>query len=239
MAGPDPRDLGTQHLPPLPDRIDLSGGARGLRVGVPTMHYFDNVNPEIEAAVRAAIGTLESLGASIVEITIPDHDLLLEAIGPIYTHGLGYHRDFMRTRLSEYGADVQVRLLGRQLVTTTEYALGIRARELFAERYREAFKGVDLLAAPTTPVPAYRIEDVNEPSIEGGKIDSGPLAACTRPLNVVGLPAISVPAGFTSSGLPIGFQLVGRAYDEPTVLRAAAAYEAATDWHTRRPPLLD
>src|SRR5207248_2500081 len=137
----------------------------------------------------------------------------------------------MRTRLSDFGADVQVRMLSRQLLTATDYGLGIRARRVLADRYRAIFHEVEVLVGPTSLRPAQSIADSDDTDLAIPRITGDIYGPNTRPLNVTGLPAISVPAGFTAAGAPVGLQLIGHAFDEVTILRAAAAFESATEWH--------
>jgi len=235
MAGPDPRDPTTENVPPLATDLIAPGSVKGLRVGVPSEYYFDGVDREVDSLVRAAIETLVDSGATIVEVSIPDHAALLAGLSGLLGERIGYHREWMRTRLREYGIDVQAKLLAAQLIPAADYALALRVRRLLADRYRDVFQRVDLLAMPTVVTPAYPIADADETTPVDLPKDSTPLARNTRIANLTGLPAISVPAGFTRAGLPVGLQLMARAYDEVTLLRAAATYEAATDWHTRRP----
>ena len=236
MAGPDPGDPTTEGIPPLPAELTLSGGVAGLRIGIPTMHYFDGVDPEVDAAIRLAIAELGKMGATIVEVSIADHAALLDGLAGLGAERVNYHKGWMRTRLADYGVDVQASLLAGQLIPAADYALALRVRRVLAERYRAVFRQVDLLATPTVAVPAYPIADATVASDGSTTRDSALLSRNTRVANLTGLPAISLPAGFTTSGLPIGLQLIGRAFDEATLLRAATAFEASTEWHTRRPP---
>jgi len=237
MAGPDARDPTTDHVPPLPSEFDRSTGIAGLRIGIPGEHYFAEVDEEVASLVRAAIGELARLGATVADVSIADHDALLAGVAGLDGENAVYHRTWMRTRLREYSTAVQVRLLATQFIPARDLATAHRVRRLFADRYRETFRAVDLLATPTVVAPAYPIADA-EAEASGDTSKQNPsLARNTRPANLTGLPAISVPAGFTRGGLPVGLQLIGRAFDEATVLRTAAAYEAVTDWHTRRPAL--
>src|SRR5581483_3048543 len=237
LAGSDPRDPTTENVPPLPSDFSLSGGVSGLRIGVPREHYWSGVDEEVDSLVRAAIHELSRLGASVEEVSIRDHDALRAGLSGMDGETPVYHQVWMRTRLHDYGRDVQASLLARQLIPASDYVIALRARRLLADRYRETFQRVDLLAMPTVIRPAYPIADADGTTAPGVPKDSVPLSRNTILANLTGLPAISVPAGFTRSGLPVGLQLMGRAYDEATVLRAAAAYEAATDWHTRRPSI--
>jgi aspartyl-tRNA(Asn)/glutamyl-tRNA(Gln) amidotransferase subunit A len=242
MAGPDPDDPTTVAAPPADFAAAAADGARspdlrGLRVGAPTMHYFGPIDAEVEAAVRAAIDQLAALGATIVDVTIPDHDALVAGTAALSAEGVAFHRRWMRERLGDYAEDVQARLLANQLIPGADYARSLRARRLLRERYAAALAEVDLLAAPTTPIVAPTIAEAEADAIPlaGETVDVGILSRNTRVANVTGLPAISVPCGF-ARGLPVGLMLLAGPFAEERLLRAAAAYEATTDWQ-RRPPL--
>ncbi|HEY3110300.1 MAG TPA: amidase, partial [Chloroflexota bacterium] len=236
MAGPDSRDPTTVAAPRPADYVAAARrgaaepGLRGLRVGVPSDFYFDGIDPGVEAAVRAAIERLAGQGAEIVAVALPDHDALMAGVSGLGAEALVYHDRWLRSRFDDYGQDLQVRLLAAQLITASDYAKGLRARRLLGERYAAALAAVDLIAAPTVPIPAPTIEDARD------TFQLQILSRNTRASNLTGLPAISLPCGL-AAGLPVGLQLIGRAFDEETLLRVAAAYEATTDWHTLTPPI--
>jgi aspartyl-tRNA(Asn)/glutamyl-tRNA(Gln) amidotransferase subunit A len=240
IAGHDPADE-TSSQEPVPDYAKrLEGrGLNGLRVGVPREHFFDDVEEEVAAAVRGAISTLEELGSQVSEVSLPHIDEAPVAVSAVMlTEALGYHRRWLAERPQDYGDDVRQRLeMGTS--ASAGYEQAQRLRPLIVEEWREkVFDRVDLLAVPTTPVPAPRLE-------EGDLQATLDLIRFTNPFNLVGVPAISVPCGFSSggpstsprTGLPIGLQFVGRWFEEATVLAAAHAYQQATDWHRRAPPL--
>ncbi len=239
MAGPDALDPTTDNVPPLATDPGPAGRLEGLRIGVPSDHYFDGVDQEVDALVRGAIEILVGLGATVVDVAIPDHAALLAGLSGLSAERIGYHRQWIGSRLREYGVDVQAKLLAAQLIPAADYALALRVRRLLADRYREVFQGVDLLVTPTVVVPAYPIADADETTPVELPKDTTPLARNTRVANLTGMPAISVPCGLTRAGLPVGLQLLARPYDEETLLRAAVAYEAATNWHTCHPQLGD
>jgi aspartyl-tRNA(Asn)/glutamyl-tRNA(Gln) amidotransferase subunit A len=260
MAGPDARDPTTREVPPDagaggegdgPNGGDYVRAAargagapdlRGLRIGVPEDHYFSPIHPDVEAAVRAAIAHLVGLGAEVLPVRLPDHEVLLGAMSGLGGERLAYHGRWLRTRLQDYAPEAQPRLLATQFILATDYAKALRARRLLRERYDAAFRSVDLLAAPTTPLPAPTIEEAERDAVSlGGRaLDTGVLSRNTRPANLTGLPGISVPCGFAvaeGSRLPIGLMLLGRPFQEARLLHAAAAYEATTGWHREAPPL--
>src|SRR5690349_21313150 len=256
IAGHDPMDSTAIDVP-VPDyRAALGQGIDGLRLGVPAEYFMDGMDPEVEQAVRAAIAALEKLGARTEPVSLPHTEYGLAAyyvIAPAEASsnlaryaGVKYGlrtpgaRDlidmYSKTRAAGFGNEVKRRvMLGTYVLSAgyydAYYGQAQKVRTLVRRDFDAAFSRVDLIVAPTTP---------NVPFKHGEKAD--PMAmylndVFTIPADMAGVPAISVPCGFTASGLPIGLQLIGRALDEATVLRAARAYERATSWHTRRPEL--
>jgi aspartyl-tRNA(Asn)/glutamyl-tRNA(Gln) amidotransferase subunit A len=215
-------------------RTDVSGGVRGLRIGV-VEELLARADPEVAAAVEGAVRELEGLGAEIEPVVVP----WLEEAGTIQQllmlpEASSVHLPWLRERLAEYGADVRARLLAGLFLPATAYVTGLRARR----RYRSGLDGLleryDLLAAPAMPVVAPRIGD-DTVTVRGETIPYRlSLIPFNSPWSLAGLPAASVPCGFVE-GLPVGLALVGRPFAEETVLRAAHAYQGQTDWHERRP----
>jgi aspartyl-tRNA(Asn)/glutamyl-tRNA(Gln) amidotransferase subunit A len=232
IAGHDPLD-GSSSAEPVPDyTAGLGDGVKGLRIGIPHEFFFDAVDAEVGAAVRIAIGILEGLGAEVSEVGLP---LIAEAPGAVTAimlpEALAYHRRWMEERPEDYGDDVRYRLELGATFLAVHHVQAQRLREVIVSRWREeVFGAVDLLAMPATAVPA--------PPIEVGDLAATfSLIRNTNPLNLLGVPAMSVPCGLTAAGLPIGLQLAGRWWDEATVFRAGYAYEQATDWRRRAPPV--
>ncbi len=233
IAGHDPADE-TSSDEPVPDYAKMleGRGLKGLRVGVPREHFFANVNAEVAAAVRGAISTLEELGSQVSEVSLPHIGEAPAAVSAImFTEALTYHRRWLAERPQDYGDDVRGRLEMGLLYPAVSYIDAQRLRSLIVDEWRErVFDRVDVLAVPTTPVPAPGLEEADlQVTVT--------LMRLTNPFNLLGVPAVSVPCGFTGGGLPIGLQLVGRWFEEGTVLGAAHAYQQATDWHKRAPPL--
>jgi len=256
IAGHDPLDS-TSAAIPVPDyAAELSRGVQGLRVGIPAEYFIEGLDAEVEAAVRAAIETLKGLGAKTESVSLPHTEYSLAAyylIAPAECSsnlarydGVKYGlrapgaRDlidmYSRTRGAGFGAEVKRRvMLGTYALSAgyhdAYYGKAQKVRTLVQRDFQEAFERVDVIVAPTTPSVAFKM---------GEKAD--PLAmylndVFTIPVNLAGLPGLSVPAGFTKAGLPIGLQLIGKAFDEVTILRTARAYEAATTWRERKPGL--
>jgi aspartyl-tRNA(Asn)/glutamyl-tRNA(Gln) amidotransferase subunit A len=232
IAGRDPMD-GSTGDEPVPDYVrSLEAGVRGLRIGMPKQFFFENVDAEVETAVRSAVALLEEMGAEVRNVDAPLIGDIPGAVTAIMLpEALAYHHEWMAERPDDYGDDVRSRLELGSTFLAVHYVQAQRLRELAVEAWRqEVFSRVDLIATPTTPITAPRIE-------EGDLSTTFNLIRFTNPLNFLGVPAISVPCGFTKEGLPVGLQLAGHWWAEDTVIRAAHAYERATDWHERRPPL--
>ncbi len=230
IAGRDPLDASSAGEP-VPDyRAALRDGVGGLRLGVPREFSFEGLDPEVEAAVRKAIALLGEMGARVAEVPLPHIAEAPAAVTAIMLpEALAYHQKWVAERPDDYGDDVRYRLEMGALYSAVTHVQAQRFREMIVQAWRrDVFSKVDILATPTTLVPA-------PPILEGGLDATFSLIRLTNPLNLMGVPAISVPCGFTPPGLPIGLQLIGRWFDEATVLRAAHAYEQATDWHKRRP----
>jgi aspartyl-tRNA(Asn)/glutamyl-tRNA(Gln) amidotransferase subunit A len=217
----------------VPDyRANLGDGVRGLRIGVPETFFSEQLDPEVDSAVKKAIGVLEELGAQVMPVALPHIDDAPAAVSSfMLPEATGFHQRWLNERAHEYSDSVRYRLEIGATYSAVQYVQAQRFREMIVRDWRdEVFSKIDLLATAATQIPAARI-DGSDLSVTWS------LIRLTNPINLLGLPAISLPCGFTNANLPIGLQLVGRWWDEATVLRAAHAYEQATDWHTRRPPL--
>ena len=234
IAGYDANDATTVRVPTEDYTAQLGAGLRGLRIGVPRAWFFEHCDEEVAAAVEVALGELRRLGADVRDAPLPG---VAEGVGATFAFVLAeaqqIHAEGLRTRPQDFGADVRALL---QSPTPSAQALmtALRARDALSVAARGVLETVDLLATPATPIPAARIGD---DTIRVRGANENVLAAmirCTAPFNATRLPALALPCGFTRAGLPIGLQLVGRPFDEATVLRAGHAYEQATDWHLRK-----
>ena len=239
LAGFDVRDPATVKEP-VPDyTAGLDGGVAGLTLGVPTNYFFDDVDPEVDSIVREAIGVLESQGATLREVEIPyAQQMMAVEFGLCVPEASAYHQSMLRERGERYTDDVRVLLEAGEVVLATQYIKVLRVRTLVQRAFREAFEGLDAMVCPTLPTTAAEVGQ------EGFTFPSGAHKSVidawvghSAPGNVTGLPALSVPCGFDSAGLPVGLQIMGRPFDEAGVLRIGQAYESATEWSTRRPPL--
>jgi aspartyl-tRNA(Asn)/glutamyl-tRNA(Gln) amidotransferase subunit A len=263
IAGLDPRDA-TSAPQPVPDFAGaLTGDARGLRIGVPRALVAEGVDEEVGRAFEAALQVYAGAGATLVDITLP----CASAAIPVYylvataeassnlarydgvrygfrapaEGGRGAQDElrtmYGRTREIGFGPEVKRRImLGTYVLSAGYYdAYYLKAqqvRTLIRRDYEQAFERVDVVAVPTSPTPAFRIGERASDPLQMYLADVFTVSA-----NLAGLPAISVPCGFTTATLPIGLQLTGRMFDEATLLRAAHAYEQQTAWWTRQPTL--
>ncbi len=239
MAGFDPKDLTTRRGP-VPDYISaLKGELKGLRIGVPHNHFLAMMEPDVGAAMQAAIEVLKQQGAALVDVRFPPLDPVVGAHRAIiFSEAAAAHEELIRARSAEFSDEVRPLLQAGLFITATQYLTAQRMRQKTIAQYRELWRGFDVLITPTSPIAApligattARLADKDIPLVRA-------FLDLTLPFNLTGQPAISVPCGFTREGLPIGMQLVGRPFDEATLFRAAAAYEAATNWHSRRPPVV-
>jgi aspartyl-tRNA(Asn)/glutamyl-tRNA(Gln) amidotransferase subunit A len=238
LAGHDPADPSTAAVE-VPDyRRASEADPRGLRVGVVREVFFEHLHPDVRAAVEGAVRALEGLGIRVEEIRLPR----IRHAGPatfaiITAESMAYHEPYLKTRASEYGADVRARLLTGQFVLATQYLKAQRARQVLRAEVDGALTAVDALLLPTTPIPAPRTDE-RDATVDGVREDVRAwLTRCTRPINLTGHPALSLPCGLTGEGLPVGLQLVGRHFDEATLLRLGRAYEAVSPLRDRRPSL--
>jgi aspartyl-tRNA(Asn)/glutamyl-tRNA(Gln) amidotransferase subunit A len=238
LAGADPHDK-TSSPRPVPDYSAATRGSiRGLRVGVPQQYFFEHVDPEIEAAVHAAIAKLEILGAHLVPVSLPHLDLCSPAEAHItLAEATSYHEPYMRSNIDLYGPGVRTDLEAGRYLLATDYVKSQRARTLLKRVFGDAFKNVDVIASPTLPAFPPVIGDVY---VQSGDAREAVIDAFLRfaiPYNLTGLPALTMPCGYSRSGLPIGFQVAGKPFDEMTLIRVGHAYEGAVPEHRR--PLLD
>jgi aspartyl-tRNA(Asn)/glutamyl-tRNA(Gln) amidotransferase subunit A len=237
IAGADPRDAASSGEPVPHYSAGLDQGVAGLRMGIPREYFFEIVEPEVERLVDEAIARLAQLGAHIEEVSLP-HVGHAQVAGNVImsSESAAWHAAWLRERPADYGADVLQRIRGGLLVHATEYLHCQQMRTLIQQDFASAFDRVDVVLAPTVPLVAPPIGRTMEP---GGPLNLVPRSIANRttvPCNLTGMPAISVPCGF-ADGLPVGLQIMGRAFAEPMVLRVAAAYESATEWRQRRPPI--
>jgi aspartyl-tRNA(Asn)/glutamyl-tRNA(Gln) amidotransferase subunit A len=233
IAGYDAVDIASSDLPVTDYVAALREDAKALRVGVARGYFFDDLDPEVGAAVEQAVRELQSLGAEVKEVKLDvptDRTLQL-------AEAYAYHAENVARTPELYQAETVRRILKGADITAAEYIRSRRELEEARRSIRRVFADVDVLVTPTTPVPAPAIADLKADP-EALRPAELVLLRNTRPFNVWGLPAISVPCGFTESGLPIGMQIAGPHWREDLVLRVAHAYEQATEWRGRVVPMI-
>lgn len=236
-AGYDPNDPVSADLP-VPDYTKaLTGRIRGLRIGVPKEYFEAPIDVKVKEILWEAIRKLEELGAAISEVSWPMYHQMAAIANTIQmAEATAYHQELIKEKGNQIWHPVRLRLEAGFFISAVDYLQAERARSLFVQQSLELLKKVDLLAGPTVPITAFKI-GTNEVKIGNRTTKAIPLLTqYTRPFNINGFPAISIPCGF-SDGLPVGLQLAGRPFAEETVLRAAHAYEQATEWHLKRPPV--
>ena len=234
IAGYDHKDPASAAVP-VPDfRAALKNGIAGLRIGVPRADWFDEslgVEPATEGVFNQALKTLEELGAAIIEIDGKPFSLARKANQTILVcEAYAYHEKRLQEAPQKYGSSVRRRLLEGAFLSAADYITAQRARAVINEQVCANFSRVDVFVTPSAPRPPDTFEglDPNEQNLRPN---------FTNPFNLTGLPAISVPCGFTDEKLPIGLQIAAPSFEESTALRVAYAYEQATGWHKQRPVL--
>ncbi len=235
IAGYDPRDP-TTSAAPVPDyAAGLKQDIKGVTIGVPRHFFFpadQGVNPETLAAVEKGLTVLEGLGADLEEVTIPSLEYVRAANSVIMlSEAFAFHEKNLKSRATEFGEMVRARFRIGGLLTASDYVQAQRVRKLFSRELAQTLQKVDFLVTPTMTQPAAPFEGYDATSTVRGP-------SFTAPFNLSGLPAISVPCGFTASGLPIGMQVAGKPFDEPGIFRVAYAYEQAARWFDQRPPFM-
>jgi aspartyl-tRNA(Asn)/glutamyl-tRNA(Gln) amidotransferase subunit A len=257
IAGHDPCDSTSGNLP-VPDyERALARGVRGMRLGVPREYFVEGMDPEVERAVRASLETWRALGAEVVEVSLPHTPYAVatyyilanaEASSNLARYdGVRYGLRaadydnlldmYMRTRAEGFGAEVKRRImLGTYALSAGYYEAYYRKaqqlRTLFRQDFQRAFMQCQALLTPVSPVPAFRLGERLAEPLQMYLAD-----VFTIPVNLAGLPAMSLPCGFTQQELPIGVQIMAPPFQEETIFQVAAAFEAASDFHTRKPAL--
>ncbi|MFE0043344.1 amidase [Streptomyces albireticuli] len=227
LAGHDPRDPASVAAPAVDYRPGPGTDLTGLRVGVPRNYYFDRVDPEVEASVRRAVERLEELGARAVEVEIPmTRYIQATQWGLMVPEASAYHERTLRAVPDLYAADVRVLLEAGELMTAGDYLRAQRARTLMRQAWLEMLEDVDVIAAPTVPLTAVK---AGRSSVTWGDGEvesvSDAYVRLSAPADITGVPALTVPVGRDTAGMPIGMQLMGKPFDDATVLRVGHAYE--------------
>jgi len=239
IAGYDPLEPSTVPVPVTDYTARLGEAVGGLKMGMPTHHYFELLDPEVETAVRQALAALEKLGMELREVALP----MMQYAGALRITGMAdsvvTHEPFLATHRQDYGPDVLYRTLAGQFVLGRDYSKAMKVQRLIKEEHARVLQEVDVLVIPTAPVPAPPI-GAKAVTLGGTAYQvrgpgSGVISRNTSPSNATGLPALTVPCGFTAAGLPIGLQLIGRPFEEALLLQVAHAYEAVSPARGRHP----
>ncbi|MBI3994796.1 MAG: Asp-tRNA(Asn)/Glu-tRNA(Gln) amidotransferase subunit GatA [Nitrospirae bacterium] len=257
IAGYDPDDSTSANLPSADYTRTLDRDLTGLRIGIPREYFIDGMDAEVLYAVKEAIRTMERLGAMTREVLLPHTEYAVATYYILATAEAGSNlarydgvkygfrvkptKDllemYMKTRQAGFGPEVKRRImLGTYALSSGYYDAYYRkaqcVRTLIKSDFDEAFKQADVIITPTAPTAAFKIGEKTQDPLQMYLSD-----IFTISVNIAGIPALSMPCGFTKTGLPIGLQIMGRPFAEETVLRTAYAYEQATEWHNRKPNL--
>ena len=243
MAGADANDTSCSSEP-VPDYSKLlHGGVKGLRIGVPSNYFFEGITPETAKVFHTAVAKLKELGASVVDVAVPHAELSAGAMWIIaMAEGAAFHETRLRKSPELFDPIIRERLEAAKFFPATEYIKAQRCRTLLMEGMRQVFEKCDVLAVPAAnPTGPLDFGPTAGSDVKGPRRPVGTLAVggSTAIGDLTGNPAIVIPAGFTEGKptLPICIQFYGKNFDEATLLRVSQAYESATDWHKRRPPL--
>ena len=243
IAGADPLDPACADKP-VPDYAEgLRRGVKGLRIGMPKQFMLEYATAETAAAVQAAAELLARQGAIVREVDLPH---LKYALGAeyviIFSEPVAYHSKYFRQgKFDLYTPASKVNWDAGRFINAADYTQAQRVRRYIIRDFEQAYEQVDVIFSSSTGVEATRIRDEQEhpaamADTPAGKVSYSEISwRLPSPANLAGLPTLALPCGFSSSGLPLGLQIMGRHWDEATVYRVGAAYESATDWHTRRP----
>ncbi|HEY7023187.1 MAG TPA: amidase [Ktedonobacterales bacterium] len=247
IAGYDPRDPDSADVPlldftaALGDRLTPEDAARGTRIGIPDRFFYDLIDDDVAAALEATRATFERLGAVLVEVAMPDgvDDLLSVYRAVQRPEAYTYHTDmgWLAERTDKYFPETLANLKLGADYSAADYIRAQQRRRVFTDAMRAVLRQVDVLLTPTLAIPAPLADEYGSAFVVRGQALEGGSLRFTLPFNLTGEPALSIPCGFSASGLPIGAQLVAAHFNEPTLLRLGHAYQRATDWHTHRPTL--
>jgi aspartyl-tRNA(Asn)/glutamyl-tRNA(Gln) amidotransferase subunit A len=236
MAGADPEDP-TASTAPVPNYLAATTASiKGLKIGVPTAFYVEDLDPAVARSLDDTIAVLKREGADIVKVELPDQRQLSAACQLVLAvEATAFHKRWLIERPQDYGAQVLMRLQNGLAIPAVTYLEAMRWRGSALAAHIAATNGVHAMLAPAAPVPAPTIAESDIGNSPGAEAVIQRLTRFTRPINYLGLPSLSIPVGFTGKGLPVGMQLIGRSFDEATLLTIGAAFQRATDFHERLP----
>jgi len=239
IAGADERDP-TAEARPVPDFLNsIEQSISGLRIGKPRQFFYDDCDAEIREAMEAALAVFRKLGAKVLDIDIPDMSAWNAAGAVIISaEAAAVHANWLRARGQDYSPQLRMRLEQGLAIPAAVYLNALRLRGVALRHFcSEVFSKVDLVHAPVVSFQTPTIEETDLGDRPEAAAMLGRTTRLTRPGNFLALPIVSANAGFTRAGMPIGMQLMGRPYDEATVLRAGHAYQKATEWHRSAPKI--
>jgi aspartyl-tRNA(Asn)/glutamyl-tRNA(Gln) amidotransferase subunit A len=237
MAGPDPEDPTASTAPVGDYMAATSASLKGLKIGVPTSFYVDDLDADVAKALDDTIAVLKREGADIVKVELPDQGQLTAACQIVLAvEAAAYHKRWLIERPQDYGPQVLMRLQNGLAIPGVLYLEAMRWRGPALAAHVAATSNVDAVLAPVAPVAAPTIAESDVGNSPNAEAVIQRLTRFTRPINYLGLPSLSIPCGFNGKGLPIGMQLIGRSFDEATLLTIGAAFQRATDFHERVPP---
>ena len=238
MAGADSEDSTASPIP-VPDYMAAATQSiKGLRIGIPTAFYVDDLDSEVARALDETLAVLKQEGAEIVQVELPDQRQLTAACQFVLaTEAAALHKRWMIERSGDYGAQVLMRLQNGLAIPAVSYLEAMRWRGPALAAYLTAVEGTDAVIAPVAPMPAPTITESDVGNSHDAEAVIQRITRFTRPINYLGLPSLSIPAGFTKAGLPVGMRVIGRSFDEAMLIRIGAAFQRATDFHKRVPEL--
>jgi len=238
IAGHDPEDP-TTTARPVPDYLAATRQPiAGLRIGVPQSYYVDDLDPEVARVLEATVAVLTGEGARIVKVDLPDQSQLSAACQLVLAvEAASFHKRWLIERPQDYGPQILMRLQNGLAIPGVTYLEALRWRGPALAAHLAAVEGVDAVIAPVAPFAAPTLAESDVGNAPGAEAVIQRLTRFTRPINYLGLPSLSIPAGFTRQGLPVGVQLIGRPFDEAMILRIGAGFQRTTDVHTRLPAL--
>jgi aspartyl-tRNA(Asn)/glutamyl-tRNA(Gln) amidotransferase subunit A len=238
MAGPDPEDPTASHAPVADYMAATKARVKGLKIGVPSNFYVDDLDKEVAWILDETIATLKREGAEIVQVELPDQRQLSAACQLLLAvEAAAFHKRWLIERPQDYGPQVLMRLQNGLAIPGVTYLETMRWRGPALAAHVAATSKVDAVIAPVAPMPAPTTAESDVGNSPGAEGVIQRLTRFTRPINYLGLPSLAIPSGFTKAGLPVGMQLIGRSFDEATILTIGAAFQRATDFHQKVPAL--
>lgn len=237
LAGYDPHDVGSSETPVSDYTAKLTHEIKGLKLGVPRSFFSEYTDPEVKNAFDAAVKTLSGLGAQIEEVVLPplENAWTQLALPILNVEANTWHEPYLHNQAEDYGPTVRKFLERGKGASAIEYVKAQRAKVRFRRDMLAACSNVDVLLTPGELIPPP-LHEARSVTINGKEVSlMAALISATCPFNLTGQPALSIPCGVSASGLPLALQIVGKPFDEATVLQVGHAYEGQTEWHKRRP----